>query len=129
MDLRSTMHRLITQRCWLALFATVASSLIGVAATRQEPAAKTVDRYEFEDDTVREFARRIAAQPRPLRQLDKDSPLRQISYDQFRDIRVNPQAAIWRTEQVPFRLEPLPGGFLFTTPVAISIVDHGVALP
>jgi len=111
----------------MALFATVAISLIGVAATRQEPAAKPVDRYEFNDDTVREFARRVAEQPRPLRQLDKDSPLREISYDQFRDIRVNSEAAIWRTEQVPFRLEPLPGGFLFTTPVAISIVDHGVA--
>jgi glucans biosynthesis protein len=121
------MHRLSKQRFGIALFATVATSLMGVAATRQEPAAKPVDRYEFEADTVREFARRIAAQPRPLRQIDKDSPLRDISYDQFRDIRVNPEAAIWRTEQVPFRLEPLPGGFLFTTPVAISIVDHGVA--
>jgi glucans biosynthesis protein len=121
------MHRLSKQRFGIALFATVATSLMGVAATRQEPAAKPVDRYEFEADTVREFARRIAAQPRPLRQIDKDSPLRDISYDQFRDIRVNPEAAIWRTEQVPFRLEPLPGGFLFTSPVAISIVDHGVA--
>jgi periplasmic glucans biosynthesis protein len=123
----ATMHRLSKRRFGMALFATMATSLIGVAATRQEPAAKPVDRYEFEAGTVREFARRIAAQPRALRQLDRDSPLRGISYDQFRDIRVNPEAAIWRTEQVPFRLEPLPGGFLFTTPVAISIVDHGVA--
>ena len=109
------------------MLSTLAISLIGVAATRQEPLAKPVDRYEFNDDTVRDFARRVAAEPRPLRQIDKDSPLMQISYDQFRDIRVNPEAAIWRTEQVPFRLEPLPAGFLFTSPVAISIVDHGVS--
>ena len=122
----STMHR-FKQRLWVALFATVASSFIGVAATRQEPQAKPVDRYEFDDETVRAFARRVAAEPRALRQIDKDSPLMQISYDQFRDIRVNPEAAIWRTEQVPFRLEPLPAGFLFTSPVALSIVDHGIS--
>ena len=121
------MHRFGRHRFWFALFATVASSFMGVAATRQEPQAKPVDRYEFNDDTVREFARRVAAEPRPLRQIDKDSALMQISYDQFRDIRVNPEAAIWRTEQVPFRMEPLPGGFLFTSPVAISIVDHGIS--
>jgi periplasmic glucans biosynthesis protein len=114
--MRSTIQRFSRHRFWLAAFATLAISLIGVAATRQEPAAKPVDRYEFDDDTVREFARRIAAQARPLRQLDKDSPLREISYDQFRDIRVNPDAAIWRTEQVPFRLEPLPGGFCSPRP-------------
>ena len=39
----------------------------------------------------------------------------------------NSDAAIWRNEQVPFRVELLPAGFLFTLPVHVSIVESGMA--
>lgn len=98
-----------------------------VAATRQEPPARSPDRYKFSSDTVMQVARRLAAEPRTPAKLDSGSPLRQISYDQYRDIRVNAESAVWRSDQVPMRIELLPAGSLFQTPVTVSIVEDGVA--
>ena len=95
-------------------------------STRQEPAAKTPDRYPFTGDTV------VAARATPCCGIAFHtpvgivaSPLRQLNYDQYRDIRSNPDAAIWRNDQVPMRVELLPAGFLFQTPVTVSLVESG----
>ncbi len=45
------------------------------------------------------------------RRLEGNSALQQLSYDQYRDIRFKPEMALWRNEQVPFRVELLPAGF------------------
>ena len=104
-----------------------ALSFAVVAATRQDQAPKSPDRYVFTADTVPQLARRLAQESRPLPRIDSASPLRQLSYDQYRDIRSNPDAAIWHNDQVPMRVELLPAGFLFQTPVTISMVENGVA--
>src|SRR6185295_16796446 len=85
------------------------------------------EQYKFTDDTVVQLAARLSADSRPIRKLDSNSPLRTITYDQYRDIRVNPDGAIWRNDQVPLRVEVLPAGFLFQTPVIVSIVENGMA--
>src|SRR5437868_2478325 len=105
----------------------LATSVAGVAAMRQESAGKSPDRYPFTGDTVLQLAKRLASESRTVPKLDGNSPLSQISYDQYRDIRVNPESAIWRNDQVPLRVELLPAGFLFQTPVIVSIVEAGVA--
>jgi len=61
------------------------------------------------------------------RHLDGGSPLQQLTYDQYRDIRFNADAGIWRNEQVPFRVELFPAGFLFQTPVTVSVVENALA--
>jgi glucans biosynthesis protein len=114
-------------RAATALVIVAALSFAVVAATRQEPAGKAVDRYPFTRDTVSEIAKRLASEPHSPGRIDSASPLRQISYDQYRDIRNNPDAAVWRNDQVPVRVELLPAGFLFQTPVKVSIVEGGVA--
>lgn len=111
----------------VAALLILASSVAGVAAMRQEQSPKGTDRYPFTSDTVVQLAKRLATESRTPPQLDGNSPLRQISYDQYRDIRVNPDSAIWRNEQVPLRVELLPAGFLFQTPVVVSIVESGIA--
>lgn len=75
---------------------------------------------------MKELAQRTAASSYTPRRLD-DTALQELSYDQYRDIRVHEQAAIWRSEQVPFRLEAMPGGFLFQTPVSVAVVESGRA--
>ncbi len=114
-------------RAVIALLVVAALSFAVVAATRQEPVEKSVDRYPFTRDTVPQMAKRLAEQAHSPARIDSASPLRQISYDQYRDIRNNPDAAIWRNDQVPVRLELLPAGSLFQTPVKVSIVESGVA--
>ncbi|MFL6578420.1 MAG: glucan biosynthesis protein, partial [Povalibacter sp.] len=89
----------------------LAALSIAVAATRQEPGAKSPDRYNFTADTVPQLARRLSGESRSAPRIDAASPLRQLSYDQYRDIRTNPDASIWRNDQVPMRIELLPAGF------------------
>jgi len=74
-----------------------------------------------------EAARRAASSPFVARKLDGSAALQQLTYDQYRDIRFNADAGIWRNEQVPFRAELLPAGFLFQSPVKVSIVESGMA--
>lgn len=115
-------------RAAIALVIVVVLSCVSVAATRQEPAKGPSETYPFKPTTtVTQVAQLLSREQGSVPRIDNASPLRQISYDQYRDIRNNPDAAIWRNDQVPVRLELLPAGFLFQTPVKVSIVEAGVA--
>jgi glucans biosynthesis protein len=120
---KEKMYRVVTG---LMVIAALGFAIV-VAATRQEPAAKTPDRYPFTGDTVTELAKRLAAESRSIPRLESGSPLRQLNYNQYRDIRANAESAIWRSDQVPMRVELLPAGFLFQTPVTVSLVEGGIA--
>jgi glucans biosynthesis protein len=115
---------------WLAVLLVVSSSCLAAsAALNTNPAApaKPPARYAFKPEIVVETARRAAASAYVPRTLDPASPLRSLTYEQYRDIRFNSDAGIWRSEQVPFRVELLPAGFLFQQPVRVSIVEGGMA--
>ena len=72
------------------------------------------------------ISRRTAGSAFVPKRLDNPA-LQQLTYDQYRDIRFKPEAGIWRNEQVPFRVELFPAGFLFQTPVKVSVVESGMA--
>jgi glucans biosynthesis protein len=118
-------HR--SYRLWVVIAAAATISFGGVAAMRQEAPAAKPERYKFTPTTVSDMAKRLSAENPAPRLLDNGSPLRQITYDQYRDIRVNADNAIWRNEQVPYRVEVLPAGFLFEAPVTVSVVEDGMA--
>lgn len=103
------------------------SAFAGGASMRSGVEQKVADRHPFRATTPVELATRLAGGAYTPRRLDSGSPLKQLNYDQFRDIRFNSDLATWRNEQVPFRLELLPAGFLFDTPVSVSVVENGVA--
>jgi periplasmic glucans biosynthesis protein len=111
----------------LGIVLIACASVAGVAAMRQDATPAAPARTKFAPDTVMELARRLSKEGHSIKQLDSNSPLRQITYDQYRDIRVDPEHAIWRTEQVPFRVDVLPAGFLFQSPVSIALVENGTA--
>lgn len=99
-----------------------------VAATRQPTANSSAsERYRFTADTVEQLAQRLAKEQRTPPRLDGASPLRQVTYDQYRDIRVNPSSALWYGEQVPMRVELLPSGFMFNMPITVTTVEDGWA--
>ncbi len=52
---------------------------------------------------------------------------RRLTYDQYRSIRFDPAAAIWRTENRTFALDLLYPGFIFEVPVNINLVVGGTA--
>lgn len=113
---------------WLLLLAVTVSCIAGAAVSRSAlESGKEPDRYRFAPSTVLEMAQKRAARDYAVTRIPESSPLAQLSFDQYRLIRVNAERATWRNEQVPFRMEVLPAGFLFTLPVSVSIVESAMA--
>ncbi len=111
---------------WLLVLAIAFSCVAAATATRPATDAKGTPRYRFDGNTVLDLARRTAGSAFVPKRLESPA-LQQLTYDQYRDIRFNPEASIWRAEQVPFRIELFPAGFLFQTPVTVSVVEGGLA--
>jgi glucans biosynthesis protein len=111
---------------WVVTLVIAFSCVAGAAATRSTTTGKPGGTYAFSANTVIELARRTAASGFVPRRLD-NTALQQLTYDQFRDIRFNADAGLWRNEQVPFRVELLPAGFLFQNSVRLTLVENGIA--
>ena len=76
----------------------------------------------FDPGIVMEAARTLSK--RPFRPLPADIPsvFRDLSYDQYTAIRQRPGTAIWAQENTGFVIEPLHRGFIFSSPMEISLV-------
>ncbi len=67
-----------------------------------------------------------ALSEKPWREPKNELPkvLRELSYDQFRDIRFLPERALWRGSGSPFEIQFFHPGFRHNRPVKINIVTH-----
>ncbi len=115
------------RRSWTLFLAVTFGCVTGAAATRTESQSKSATQPAFTTNTVIEAARSAAAKPWAPKNLDGSPALQQLTYDQYRDIRVNADEGIWRNERVPFRVEILPAGFIFKIPVKVSVVENRIA--
>ena len=80
----------------------------------------------FPDDYVTGLARALASKPHAEPKLSLPPELANLTYDQYRDIRFNPDKSIWKGEQPGFSLDLFHNGFYYKTPVDVHIVDEGV---
>jgi glucans biosynthesis protein len=105
-----------------------ASSLGMLAASLLASATATAaPQPGFGFDAVRALARSLAEQP--YRSTENSVPryLLDLDYDSHRDIRFKPPRSIWRDKGLPFQLQFFHLGLYFNRPVAINLVEHGVA--
>ena len=81
----------------------------------------------FDPGMVTEAARTLSK--RPFKPLQADIPgiFRDLSYEQYAAIRQHPGTAIWAAENAGFAIEPLHRGFIFSSPMEISLVAEGKA--
>jgi len=92
-------------------------------APAAQPAA-----YAFSFDTLSAEAKRRAAIPYAPQRNTLPAGLDKLSPEQYRSIHFNPDAGIWRAEQLPFRLELLRAGYnLQSAAVTVSTVENGMA--
>src|SRR4029077_2716538 len=83
--------------------------------------------YPFTYETLLADAKNRAAAPYSPQRSRLPAGLDKLSPEQYRSVRFNPDAGIWRTEQLPFRLELLRAGYNLQTAVTVSTVDNGTA--
>jgi len=83
--------------------------------------------YPFSFETLLAEAKRRAATPYSPQHNRLPAGLDKLSPEQYRSIRFNPDADIWRSEGLPFRLELLRANANLQTTVTVSTVDGGMA--
>jgi len=81
--------------------------------------------WSFGFDDVAEKARQLAATPYTATAENLPQELKDLSYDQYRDIRYNPQRALWRAQALPFELMFFHLGKFQRQPVAINEIVDG----
>ncbi|HJZ31766.1 MAG TPA: glucan biosynthesis protein G [Hyphomicrobiaceae bacterium] len=92
------------------------------AARAQAPPA-------FSHETVKAMAQELAKQAYTAPPEDAAKATKDLTYDQFRQIRFRRERTIWRGEGLNFELQVLPTGWLFKTPIDINLVDGGNVRP
>jgi glucans biosynthesis protein len=91
--------------------------------------ATAANQPAFDFESVRALARALAQQPYRSPESSVPDFLLNLDYDEHRDIRFKPARSIWREEGLPFQLQLFHLGLFFNRPVAIHLVEGGVARP
>lgn len=81
----------------------------------------------FGFDDVAAKAKALAAQPWRAPEIRMPQELRDLDYDQYRDIRFRPEKALWRGDKLPFEIMFFHQGRTLAEPVTINVVEpHGI---
>ncbi len=81
----------------------------------------------FDGSMVRQLARELAQSPYKAPNDPLPPELKDLSYDAYRAVRFRPESALWRDDNLPFRVEFFHRGFLFADRVDIYEVSEGRA--
>jgi glucans biosynthesis protein len=106
------------------LVACALASLHAPVALAQAPTSVTSEAFSHE--VVQKIASELSQKAYEAAPDGNPKGAEELDYDQFRQIRFRPERTIWRGEGLNFELQVLPTGWLYKTPVEISIVDGGV---
>ncbi|WP_424135032.1 glucan biosynthesis protein [Roseomonas chloroacetimidivorans] len=123
------LENLLNRRAMLAGLASAGllpvfpGTFLGRAEAAEDPVRP------FDDTTVRQMARDLAAKPYAPPEERLPGKLADIGYDEYRSIRYDSQRALWRAEKLPFQMQPFHRGFLFKQKVALFEVAEGKATP
>jgi periplasmic glucans biosynthesis protein len=119
----------VTRRQLLAsaALAAVAASA-PVAALAQEDAADVLSRIPeggaFTRATVVEIARALAQFDYTPPPTELPDPIKDLTYEQYRDIRFDRPASIWASEELPFQLQLFHRGFYYKEEIEVAVVEE-----
>jgi glucans biosynthesis protein len=83
----------------------------------------------FSIEDVAKRAKRLAAQS--YREPDRNQPswLREITYDQWRDIRFRPERALWYDRKLPFHVQFFHPGLYYDRTIKVNVVEGKTVRP
>jgi len=102
--------------------------LLAVFISFNAAAAMAAD-LPFDFEVLQFRAKNLAAKPYVQRPSKVPKALQDLSYDQYRDIRFDPNRAWWRREQLPFQLQFFHPGFIYNKTVQVAEIDRGEVKP
>lgn len=97
--------------------------LLGLSLTLASAALASDVPFDFE--VLQYKAKTLAAKPYAERPNRVPESLRKLNYDEYRDIRFNPNSAWWRRDRLPFQLQFFHPGFIYNRTVLLSEVSGG----
>jgi len=68
----------------------------------------------FDSATVRNIARQLAAQPYKAPASDLPAAFKDLDFDAYRDIRFDPDKALWRGQDRKFTVQFFHRGYIYT---------------
>ncbi|MFC4174749.1 glucan biosynthesis protein [Microvirga sp. GCM10011540] len=83
--------------------------------------------FRYEDVVSR--ARELSRAPYEAPPAQLPEPLNALSFDDYRDIRFNPDRALLGSAGGPFRMQLFHLGFLYRRPVTVNVLRDGVPTP
>ncbi len=106
------------------------SLLTALARNVSAGTALAADEWKpFDAPSVRDMARDLASKPYKAQNRELPAELKDIDYDRYRAIRFVPDKALWRGDNLPFRVQFFHRGFIFQDRVDIYEVAQGRARP
>lgn len=91
--------------------------------------AQAADDPTFDAQTVRTLARNLAAAAYKAPDTGLPGPIADLGYDAYRNIRFDPNQALWRGQNLPFQAQFFHRGWLYKPKVDIFEVENGRARP
>ncbi|NKE46080.1 glucan biosynthesis protein G [Roseomonas frigidaquae] len=108
--------------------AAIASSALFLRSTGDEVEAQSAAQpagTPFSDSTVRDLAREMARRDYRAPSSDLPRAFTDLGYDEYRTLRFNPQAALWRGNDASFQVQLFHRGFLYAQKVELhEVVDR-----
>jgi glucans biosynthesis protein len=86
-----------------------------------------IEPQPFAEDHVRKLAEALSQKPWEDVRIAMPPGWEDLTYDQYRDIRFNPDKSFWKGEPHRFSFDLFHSGFLFTAPVDVHVVENGQA--
>lgn len=97
------------------------SHLFFILVSTSSLSAQTWEREDVRFDTIQSRARDLAARPYQAPDPERlPAWMKNLSYDQYRDIRFNPNQSLWMEGNLPFRAMFFHPGYLFKEPVTLN---------
>jgi glucans biosynthesis protein len=111
------------------MLSVIAAFALGAPAPKKAApvAPKSPAGYPFNWDVLVTDAQRRASSAYAPKRSNLPTVFDKLSPEQYRSIRFNPDAAVWRAEALPFRLELLRASSSSQNVIAVSTVEDGMA--
>lgn len=97
------------------------TTLFAIVAISSSAFCQTWEREDVGFDSIQSRARDLANKPYVAPNKDTlPAWMSNLSYDQYRDIRFNPNQALWAADKLPFRAMFFHPGYLYREPVVLN---------